>query len=263
MPKLPKLEFAKKMVLNYRDDDFTLWIIEGNLRIGKSAMSCKGGLQVSDYFWGDPPVWDSVEPFMGWHPAEVVEKWMNVEERQPYFIWDDAGMWLFSLDWANPLMVAIQKYMNVVATDYNNLILTTPNVKWILSKIAGMPGMRRIKVIKRYGSKTRDSESRKFSRIAVCYEPWKSPDLKTHGVYKRFYDKFSCKLPQPLYDIYQPIRVGYAKLAKQEIKRQLRLRSTIGRIQNLKMDAKLRRLEREEEKIQADLAKELEYHKID
>lgn len=261
MPKFPTLEMSQKMVRNFRDDDFTLWIVEGNLRIGKSAYSIKSGLSVLDYYWGDPPVWGSIEPFMGWHPAEVVEKWLNIEERQPFFIWDDAGMWLYSLDWHNPLMVAIQKYMNVVATDYSNLILTTPNVSWILSKIAGMPGMRRVKIIKRYGTKSSDSESRKFSRIAIAYEPWKSPDLKTGGVYKRFYDKYSCKLPDPLYKIYQPIREEYARLAKMEIKKQLKLRSTLGRLENLRMDSRLRRLEKEEEKIQNDLAKILEENK--
>ena len=257
MPDFPTLSMAQKMVRNYRDDDFTLWIIEGNLRVGKSSYSVKNGLSVLDYYWGDPPEWGSIEPFMGWHPAEVVEKWLNVEERQPFFIWDDAGMWLYSLDWHNPLMVAIQKYMNVVATDYSNLILTTPNVKWILSKIVGMPGMHRVKIIKRYSTKRHDYESYKFSRIAIGYEPWKSPDLKSHGVYKRFYDTYSCKLPDPLYKIYQPIREEYAMLAKMEIKQQLKLRSTLGRLENMRMDARLKRLEKEEEKIQAALAKEL------
>jgi hypothetical protein len=246
MPEFPTLEMAGRMVRNYRDDDFTLWIVEGNLRIGKSAYSVKNGLSVLDYFFGLPPIWDSIEPNMGWHPAEVVEKWLNVEEREPFFIWDDAGMWLFSLDWANPLMVAIQKYMNVIATDYNNLILTTPNAKWILSKIVAMPGSFRVKIVKRY-SAVRDDEATKFARLGTGYQPWKSPDLKSHGVYKRFYDKFSCKLPDPLYKIYKPIRDEYAHLAKMEIKQQLRLRSTLGKLTNLKFEHRLRRLEADED----------------
>ena len=261
MPKFPTLEMAQKMVRNYRDDDFTLWIIEGNLRIGKSAYSIKNGLSVLDYYWGDPATWGSIEPYMGWHPAEVVEKWLNVEEREPFFIWDDAGMWLYSLDWHNPLMVAIQKYMNVIATDYSNLILTTPNVKWILSKIAGMPGMRKVRIIRRYGTKSSDSQSRKFSRIAIGYEPWTSPDTKSGGVYKRFYDTYSCKLPDKLYKIYQPIRDEYARLAKMEIKKQLKLRSTLDRLTNLKMDSRLKRLESETEKMENAIVRELVDHK--
>ncbi len=62
MPEYPTLQMAQKMVRNYRDDDFTLWIIEGNLRVGKSSYSVKNGLSVLDYYWGDPPVWDSIEP---------------------------------------------------------------------------------------------------------------------------------------------------------------------------------------------------------
>jgi hypothetical protein len=43
-----------------------------------------------------------------------------------------------------------------------------------------------------------------------------------------------------------------------EIKQQLKLRSTLGRLTNMRMDARLRKLEKEETKIQAALAKELE-----
>ena len=100
-----------------------------------------------------------------------------------------------------------------------------------------------------------------FSRIAIGYEPWTSPDLKKGGVYKRFYDTYSCKLPDPLYKVYQPIREEYARLAKQEIKRQLNLRSTLGRLENLRIDARLRKLEREEIKTQEQLAKELNKNK--
>lgn len=254
MPSFPTLEMAKKMVKNYRDDDFTLWIVEGNLRIGKSAYSIKNGLSILDYYWGDPATWKSIQPFIGWHPSEVVEKWLNVEERQPFFIWDDAGMWLFSLDWHNPVMVAIQKYMNVIATDYSNLILTTPNAKWILSKIAAMPGNMRVKIVRRDASK-RDSEYYKYARLATGYAPWVSPDKKSHGVYKRFYDTFSCKLPQKLYEVYQPIREEYARLAKEEIKMQLRLRSTVAKLDRLKRGSKLARLEADVEKNLKDFEK--------
>lgn len=261
MPELPSLEMAKKMCDNFRYDDFTLWIIEGNLRIGKSANSMLNGFQVLEYFWGDPWKWESIKPFMGWHPAENVEKWLNVDERQPFFIWDDAGYWLFSLNWHDPVMVAIQKYMNVIATDYSNLILTTPSVKWILSKIAGMPGMRRVKIIKRSGGRMgrnkRSVDSEMWRRLAICYEPWTSPDLKSHGVYKKFYDTFRCKIPDDVYKVYYPIRKEYATLAKMKIKEELKLRSTLSRVEQLRYKARLRQLENEEVKIQSALKKEL------
>lgn len=256
MPKLPSLILAQNMVRNFRYDDFTLWIIEGPLRIGKSAYVMKAGYQVLDYFYGDPMTWDAMKPYMGWHPAENVEKWLNVEERQPFFIWDDAGMWLFSLDWSDPLMVAIQKYMNVVGTDYNNLVLTSPSAGWILSKISQMPGMRRIKIIKRDGG-IRDTPTKLFSRTAICYQPWRSPDLKAHGVYKRFYDQYSCQIPDEIYEIYYPIRREYARLAKMAIKEQLALRSTMSQVAQLRIKSRLRKLETEEVKIQKALSKVL------
>jgi len=256
MPKIPSLILAQRIIQNFDTDDFTLWIIEGPLRIGKSAYIMKAGFQVLDHLYGDPMTWDTMKPYMGWHPAENVEKWLNVDERQPFFIWDDAGMWLFSLDWSDPLMVAIQKYMNVVGTDYNNLILTTPSASWVLSKISKMPGMKRIKIIKRDGGVT-DAPSKLFSRIAVCYKPWRSPDLKKHGVYKRFYDFYSCRIPDDIYEIYYPIRREYARLAKMAIKEQLALRSTMSQVAELRIKSRLRRLEDEEVKIHKALAKAL------
>jgi len=246
---------AQQMCKNFRYDDFTLWIIVGPLRIGKSAYAMKAGFQVLEYFYDDPVTWDAIKPYMGWHPAENVEKWLNVEERQPFFIWDDAGMWLFSLDWSDPLMVAIQKYMNVVGTDYNNLVMTTPSASWILSKISQMPGMRRIKIIKRDGG--RDTPTKLFSRTAICYQPWQSPDLKKHGVYKRFYDKYSCRIPDEIYKVYYPIRREYARLAKMAIKEQLALRQTMSKVGQLRIQSRLRKLENEEIKIQKALAKAL------
>ncbi len=255
MPELPSLILAQNMCKNFRYDDFTLWIIVGPLRIGKSAYAMKAGFQVLEYFYGDPITWDAIKPYMGWHPAENVEKWLNVEERQPFFIWDDAGMWLFSLDWSDPLMVAIQKYMNVVGTDYNNLVMTTPSASWILSKISQMPGMKRIKIIKRDGG--RDTKTKLYSRTAICYQPWRSPDLKKHGVHKRFYDKYSCRIPDEIYKIYYPIRREYARLAKMAIKEQLALRQTMSKVGQLRIKSRLRKLEDEEFKIQKDLAKVL------
>ncbi|GAG57966.1 unnamed protein product, partial [marine sediment metagenome] len=91
---------------------------------------------------------------------------------------------------------------------------------WILSKIAKMPGTIRIKVIKRDGGGT-DNDSRLYSRKAVAYKPWVSPDLKMHGVNKIMEDDFSCKLPDEFYKWYKPTREKYASLAKKEMMAEL------------------------------------------
>lgn len=186
--------------------------------------------QVVDYLWGEDiytlagstgfrraPI---CQKYMGWDPSENVEVWLNIFERIPCFTWDDAGYWLFSLNWTDPLLIAIQQYMNVIGTDMNSLLLTTPDPTWILSKIATMPGTVRVKIIKRDGG-IYDSPSRKWSRQAIGYRPWRSPDLKSHGVNKVIEDQFSCGLPDEFYKWYKPTRKKYATAAKLAMRAEL------------------------------------------
>ena len=161
---------------------------------------------------------------MGWDPSENVEVWLDITERIPMFTWDDAGYWLFSLNWTDPLLISVQQYMNVIGTDMNNLMLTTPDPEWILSKIATMPGTMRIKIIKRDGGRS-DADSRLFSRRALGYVPWKYPDLKGGGVNKRLQDDFSCKLPDDFYKWYKPTRKEYTMRAKLAMREELKRRA--------------------------------------
>lgn len=166
--------------------------------------------------------------YMGWDPMENVERWLDIITRIPNFTWDDAGYWLFSLNWTDPLLIAVQRYMNVVGTDINNLMLTTPDPTWILSKIATMPGCMRIRIIKRRGG-SGDSDSVLYSRRALGYVPWKYPDLKGGGVNKKLEDDFSCKLPDEFYKWYKPTRERYAKMAKLAMRDELIRRNEAAR----------------------------------
>ena len=222
MPKLPSLALGRQICKNYMRDDFNLVIIAGTPRVGKSAYAIKVMGQVLEYLTGediyDPRV---CEKYMGWDPRENVNKWLDIFKRVPCFTWDDAGYWLFSLNWTDPLLITVQQYMNVVGTDMNTLILTTPDPDWILSKIANMPGVIKVFVTKRQGG-IGDSDSRLFSRRATAYKPWKYPDGKGGGVNKIMMDEFSCKLPDPFYsEWYKPRREEYAYAAKLAMKAEL------------------------------------------
>lgn len=189
--------------------------------------------QVIDYFFGEDifTVTGSTgfrrapicEKYMGWDPIEVVDTWLDIPEgtRIPMYQWDDAGYWLFSLNWTDPLLISIQQYMNVVGTDMNNMMLTSPDPEWILSKIATMPGTMRVKIIKRDGGGS-DADSRLYSRRALGYVPWKYPDLKGGGVNKKLVDDFSCKLPDKFYKWYKPTREFYATRAKLAMREELK-----------------------------------------
>jgi len=213
------------MVKSFRYDDFMLLIIYGTPRIGKSAYSIKVLGQVIDYFFGEDIFTPRIcQKYMGWDPEDNVNRWIDLYKRIPGYIWDDAGYWLFSLNWTDPLLISVQQYMNVVGTDMNSLMLTTPDPEWILSKIATMPGTIRVKITKRQGGDS-DADSIRYSRRAVGYLPYKYPDLKKGGVNKVFMDEYSCKLPEEFYKWYKPTREAYARRAKLAMRDELKRRT--------------------------------------
>lgn len=221
MAPLPTLALARRICSAFLKDDFMLVIIYGELRMGKSAYALKVLGQVYDYLKDTPLSVDLVDRYLGWHPTEVIDDWFDIEKRIPMYIWDDAGYWLFSLKWHDRLMVAIQQYMNVIGTDMNCLVLTTPDPTWILGKIVGMPGTIRVKVYKRMGGIS-DAPSKLYARHARGYKPYRSPDLKKTGVNRILDDDFSCYIPDDVYSFYFPKREKYTRMAKLEIRRVLR-----------------------------------------
>lgn len=245
MAPLPGLSLAKLIVRNYLNDDFSLVIVDGNLRVGKSVYAQKSMDQAHQYLFDRRlNQMKDLKWVMGWEPEEVVELWQATEERQPCFTWDDAGYWLHSMNWNDPLMIAIQRYFNVVATDFNTMILTTPSPKWVLSKIASMPDMIRVRCVKRTGG-IQDERYRKFARVAKAYKKWESPDLKRGGVNTRWIDEYSCEMEQELYEEYHPIRIEYARKAKMEIVQNINRQKQKAELEELKELKKLRKLRKE------------------
>lgn len=255
--KLPKSALARKIVKNYERDDFNIFIIHGTPRIGKSAYIIKVIIQVLWYLHQEKVTsWKQIEPYFGWHPEEISERWLDIKKRIPFYVWDDAGYWLHSLNWTDPVLQAIQKYFNVIGTDMNTVVLTTPSPEWILSKINKMPGVIRTKIIKSTGGIS-DAPSKMYGRLALSYKPWISPDRKKHGVNKIFKDNFKCLIPDEIYKDYFPIRRKYALMAKEAIRETLMIQRQLGSLERLKVTSRLRRLQNEELKIKTALNTEL------
>lgn len=249
MAPLPTLSLARLIVRNYERDDFSLVIVTGNLRSGKSAYAMKSVDQALNYlfprrFPKGYMTYSDYTRVMGWETGEVVDQWIDLVEREPVYIWDDAGYWLHSMNWNDPLMISIQQYFNVVGTDYNTVILTSPSAKWVLSKISNMPEMIRVTIAKRDGGRG-DSDSRLFSRRAKGYKRWESPDLKRGGVNKKFVDDFSCKIRDEVYVEYKPVRDHYARQAKLQIAKNLRSKRKREHLEELKTERQIRRLEKQ------------------
>jgi len=246
MPEAPTLATARKIVKEYYADGFQLFIIEGNARIGKSALATKVIDQVLNFVYDRKIECSSfskwgLKHFMGWHPVEVIETWLDKpKKKEPIFVWDDAGVWLNNMLWSDPLLIKITQYLNIVGTDYASLIFTTPKAGWVLNKIGAFPEMIRIKVVKLGGQDLliQDKESIKFSRRAIGYKPWLSPDLKKHGVNKVLQDDFSCKMRDDLYSYYQPLRDSYNDQIKAAMKQELHTRALVRQVRESQVQVK-------------------------
>lgn len=217
------LELAREIVRCHLNGDFRFIIVYGRQRVGKTAYVIKSMNEALNFLYGTnlyKTYKEDLSLYMGWHPLDVTNYWLNLVEKIPCYTWDDAGMWLFALDWQDPILQSIIKYLNVVGTDISVLILTTPEIDWVLSKIRKMEEIFKIKIMKARGSKKLAmlTDSVRFARLAKAYKPWSYPDGKGGGVNLEFADRFSCKLPQPLYDFYNPIRELYADIAKRVMK---------------------------------------------
>lgn len=259
MPKLPTLALARMIVKAYNNDDFLPIIVEGGLRRGKSAYVIKVMMQVREYLGQKPLSRWNLRSVMGWEPRDVIETWLlKGPVKEPVFCWDDAGVWLNNCRWNDPLLLTISEYLNLVGTDYGCLILTTPKAGWVLSKINAIPELIRIKIRKSRGTDNidgNDEESTRFARQAVGYKPWRSPDLKQHGVNKVLIDDYSCKIPDDIYSYYKPLREGYNVKVKKRMLGELNAGVRKTQLRDLQQETRALRWTNNLRKLQAQKAK--------
>jgi hypothetical protein len=218
----PTSDLAIDIINAYHNDDFILVVVHGTPRIGKSVYALKLMFQVYDYLFGLDK-YQVYKKYLGWTPLNVINYWASLKERIPAYTWDDAGCWLFTLDWQDPLLREVQRYFNVVGTDINCVILTTPDPNWILKKIGKMPGHVQVKITKVRGMPRVNGEkyighywpSRRFGRRAVI----KRSDIEWNNKREEYY---YCKLDDELYALYGPERKKYAKMVSAAMKQALK-----------------------------------------
>lgn len=199
------LETTRLIKQSMIDDEFSLVIIYGPLRYGKSSLACQ--ILAELYETWDPEI---LKRYIGFHPKDVLEKWTKFKKKQLAFLWDDAGLWLHALDWNSEFVKAVGKYLNVAGTDWGGLILTTPLPTWISKKIRGLPQAITIRIRKMSAS----SPKWRNMREGVAYRFWKAPDLKHTGVKKIYKEVYSRMLPDHFYNWYKTYRDHFTRMAK-------------------------------------------------
>ena len=201
----------------YYFDGFSSQTIEGLQRRGKTAYACKsfanafGEWEFKPYPHVTKPDFESVKNWLTFMPKEYLDVIMDVDEKVRGCILDDAGLWLYALDWYDPFVKAVNKWLQVCGTRFGTVYLTTPNKSLISSKVLdALPEMRVCRV-----EKNGIDSLRNRPRLAKVYERWDYPDGKKGGVKTLYEDKFNAMLPDDFYAWYKPKRDSYLDLALQ------------------------------------------------
>lgn len=207
----------------YYFDGFFPVVIEGVQRVGKTSYASKVFAQAFGEWERKPEPhcvktdFESVKEWMAFMPREYLDSIMNVYEKERGIILDDAGLWLYALDWYHPFVKAVNKWMQVCGTRFGSVFLTTPNKNLISSKILdALPDMKVCRIVKRGKDRLNNRP-----RLAKVYERWDYPDGKKGGVKTRWSDRYNAILPDDFYYWYKPRREKYVDIALKMLRSEI------------------------------------------
>lgn len=213
-------ELARRIVnAYYPPEEFVLVIVYASLGYGKSAYQFKVTVEAlkSLYHIGDDLAWDTLKSMICFHPEQFFQKLDESRElgfdKTSIINWDDAGLWLYAMDWDDPFIEAFTKWLNVARTDLTCLICSTPSPTFIFKKLRDFPSAITVQITK-HGF----DREHLWLREAKGYLHYVLPDLKKTRVRPLFADRFTCKMPENFFKWYQPIRDTYAAMAQRLMK---------------------------------------------
>lgn len=143
----------------------------------------------------------------------LVDELMSTDppRKVPMIVWDDAGLWLYAMEFSDPRVVSVVKFLNVMRTVVAGLVLTTPTDEMIVRKIPTLPGTRKATVTEEQRSGT--SYMRRFSVAKTIKTKWGKKFVKDY-----LEDYFNVMLPTDVYNYYKPLRDSYAREANAQMR---------------------------------------------
>lgn len=197
--------------------------IEGLQRRGKSSYAIKSFAHAFGEWEFKPfphvikPDYESVKDWLTFMPKEYLDVILDLDEKVRGCILDDAGLWLYALDWYDPFVKAVNKWLQVCGTRLGTVYMTTPNKNLISSKVLdALPEMKVCRI-----QKAGMDRLHKRPRKATVYERWDYPDGKKGGVKTLYTDKFDAILPDDFFEWYRPKRDKYLDLAIELLKTEI------------------------------------------
>lgn len=227
------LQGAKYIRRLFDDDEFKPIIIEGDHGYGKSSYANRLISEVysKDNIHGN---WDTQRLFpkhIGFHPRHVLDLWIKKRNIRDYaFHWDDAGLWLHSLDFQDPFVKEVGKYMQVVRSDWACVIFTAISKEDISSKIRGLRNAIVVEITK--DGKDKTHPNRRTASAYIERKTWKGKIWKDYQ-WEEYFDSWvpgiyildntgSIVKKKGFYGWYKPLRDEYSDMAKERMLRKLK-----------------------------------------
>ena len=219
---------AKYILELYDNDEFKPFLIQGAHGWGKSSYANSIMAEAYSRYNNGVPDWKIVEKRIGYTPDEVLNALDSIPENERWLVfhWDDAGTWLHSLDFQDPFVKQVGKYMQVARTDLACMIFSTISVGDVSSKIRGIRDAIIIDITKDGCDQKSSYNSLKNRRTARAYierKTWKNRSWKDY----QWEEHFDSHVPDKFYygyssyDGYKKIRSKYARLEKQKAREKL------------------------------------------
>ena len=218
---------AQKIIDLYNNNEFKIFIVEGDHGYGKTAYANRLIAEVYHKVMPDgqlKPNWDVnlFKKHLGFHPKHVLDLWMNKRKRDYVFHWDDAGLWLNALDYQDPFVKEVGKYLQVARSDWGCIIFSCIDRDDIVNKVRSLRHAIVIDISKQGSSRIQPN-----IRTATAITNWKSRDAKKTGFNYVWEERYNCMMPDPFYNWYQPLRNKYSIMAKELIKDKLEKKKDI------------------------------------
>lgn len=196
----------------HRNNECQNYIVYGPLGVGKTSFALQVLMEI--YGTDDPEI---LKKYFFFNPVEFLRAMRSFHEQVPAVVWDDAGVWLYYLDFHNPVVKSIAKMMQIIRTKTSSVIFTTPSPTLVLGKLRAFPQTTTVKIRKKW----EQPRTLKDLRTAVAYRSWLLPDLQKLRVKKLYEDDFGVYLPHKIYEWYEPLRDGYVQQIEAEIEKHL------------------------------------------
>jgi len=190
------------------------FIVYGPLGYGKTAFSLNVLMELYDTT--DP---DILSRYFFFDPAEFLNKVTRFKQQVKSVAWDDAGVWLYYMDFQTDLIKNVSKLMQLIRTRTASVIYTTPTPTLILGKLRNFPQTTTLKISKR-GGEPRPGY-RNTARRVTAYQSYMLPDLHKLRVRKLYVDDFDVMLPRDVYKWYCNERRGYIEQIEEKLQVEL------------------------------------------